>query len=281
MAARLARWRDTPTMTITARSSMELLESVLGHTFKDPQKLTEALTHGSLGYESQRTQPDNQRLEFLGDAVIQLALSEMLYLKLTHVDEGVLTKARAQMVSTKALAQVARRLNLGGFLLMGRGEEANGGRERESTLADALEAIAGAIYLDGGMEAAVEFMRRLFVTEMAELGSSPVEQNPKGQLQELIQAVSPQAPSYRIVQESGPDHAKSFEATVNWKGTVLGRGLGRSKKEAEVEAARSALEYSDLKSLLDVQAALLQADYKATKITAISCEQPHQQVAQN
>lgn len=259
---------------------MELLESVLGHTFRNPQLLREALSHGSIGYEAQRTQRDNQRLEFLGDAVIQLALSEMLYQKLEDTDEGGLTKARAQLVSTKALAQVARRLNLGGFLLMGRGEESNGGRERDSTLADAMEAVAGAVYLDGGMDAATALAKRLFAQELALLGNSPVEQNPKGQLQEMIQALSPQAPSYRIVQESGPDHAKSFEATVNWRGAVLGRGLGRSKKEAEVEAARSALGQNDLQGLLQAVVGGHDGNYKATKISTIGCEKTGDKLTQ-
>jgi len=256
---------------------MELLESVLGYTFQDPRKLTEALTHGSLGYELQRNQTDNQRLEFLGDAVLQLSLSEMLFLRLADADEGVLTKARAQLVSTKALAQVARRLQLGGFLLMGRGEEANGGRERESTLADALEAIAGAIYLDGGMDAAQGFARRLFTAELDRLGNSPEDQNPKGQLQELIQAVSTEAPTYQITQESGPDHAKSFEAIVNWQGNTLGRGLGRSKKEAEIEAARAALHSGYVEEMLKKTG---HAVYQATKISSANCEQSHEQPPQ-
>lgn len=221
---------------------MELLESILGHHFQDPALLTQALTHASLGYETQRTQPDNQRLEFLGDAVIQLLLSELLFQRYSEADEGLLTKVRAQLVSTKALARVARRIQLGGFLLMGRGEESHGGRERDSSLADALEAVAGAVFLDGGMEAARGLATRLFHPEIELLGDEPDDQNPKGQLQERLQAISPESPKYRIVEQSGPDHAKSFVAAVTWGGRELGRGLGKSKKEAEVEAARSALE---------------------------------------
>lgn len=221
---------------------MELLESILGHHFQDPALLTQALTHASLGYETQRTQPDNQRLEFLGDAVIQLLLSELLFQRYSEADEGLLTKVRAQLVSTKALARVARRIQLGGFLLMGRGEESHGGRERDSSLADALEAVAGAVFLDGGMEAARGLATRLFHPEIELLGDEPDDQNPKGQLQERLQAISPESPKYRIVEQSGPDHAKSFVAAVTWGGRELGRGLGKSKKEAEVQAARAALE---------------------------------------
>lgn len=242
---------------------MERLESVLGHNFRDRALLTEALTHASLGYETQRTQPDNQRLEFLGDAVIQLLLSELLFQRYPSADEGLLTKTRAQLVSTKALARVARAIQLGGFLLMGRGEESHGGRERDSSLADALEAIAGAVFQDGGMDAARRMAQRLFAEELESLGATPVDQNPKGQLQEMLQAISPQSPSYRIISESGPDHAKSFVAIVLWDGRELGRGLGRSKKEAEVDAARVALEAGPPS----------EADYTATKISTIDCEQ--------
>ncbi len=230
---------------------MEILQPVLGHHFADLSLLRTALTHGSVSYEGQQGQADNQRLEFLGDAVLQLALSEMLYRRLAQAHEGILTQLRAQLVSAKGLARVARRLQLGGFLIMGRGEEANGGRERDSNLADALEAIAGAVYLDAGMDAVQAFVRRHFLADLEALGGNPNEQNPKGQLQELLQALGPQAPTYQVIGESGPDHAKSFETLVQWNGRSLGRGLGRSKKEAEVEAARQALRSQELASLLE------------------------------
>ncbi|MEQ1748632.1 MAG: ribonuclease III [Prosthecobacter sp.] len=256
---------------------MELLESVIGHTFGDRSLLKQALTHPSLGYEMQRTQPDNQRLEFLGDAVLQLVLSEMLFHQFSHADEGMLTKVRAQVVSTKALAIIAKRIHLGGFLLMGRGEESSGGRERDSTLADALEALAGAIFIDGGMDAARNMARILFRQTIENLGTSPVEENPKGNLQEILQSISPQAPSYQILEESGPDHSKSFLSKVTWCGTELGRGLGRSKKEAEVEAARCALESEFVGALLKGP----KVDYTATKNYTIVCEQQSQQVDQS
>lgn len=252
---------------------MELIQSVLGHTFQDRSLLKEALTHASLGYESQKTQPDNQRLEFLGDSVLQLVLSEMVFHQYGKADEGLLTKVRAQLVSTKALAHVARKINLGGFILMGRAEENNGGRERESTLADAFEAIAGAVYLDGGMEAAKKLAHLLFYQQILDLGATPMDQNPKGQLQEILQSISPQSPAYQIVEESGPDHAKSFHSVVIWGGRELGRGNGKSKKEAEVEAARNAL---TLPEFDDAMKRLIDANYKATKIPVKSCEQQDQ-----
>ncbi len=220
---------------------MDTLETILGHTFHDPTLLQLALTHGSIGYENQRPLPDNQRLEFLGDAVLQLALSDLLYQKLPQADEGVLTKARAQIVSTKALARLARRIGLGSYLRMGRGEEASGGRDRDSSLADALEAIAGAIHLDGGSQAALRFTAHLFADDIDALRHGPLESNPKGELQEMIQSVSTTAPHYEIIGAEGPDHAKNFIATVHWLKIELGRGTGRSKKEAEVQAAQAAL----------------------------------------
>ena len=226
------------------------LETILGHTFRDPALLQLALTHGSVGYESQRTQADNQRLEFLGDAVLQLTLSHLLFQRLPQADEGVLTQARAQLVSTKALARIARRISLGTHLRMGRGEEANGGRDRESTLADALEAIAGAIHLDAGSDAAHRFATCLFAEDLDALSHGPLDTNPKGQLQELVQAVGTTSPVYQIIGEEGPDHAKSFIAAVVWQGAELGRGSGRSKKEAEVQAAQTALDHPNLQKQL-------------------------------
>ena len=225
---------------------MASLETILGHTFRDPALLQLALTHGSLGYESQRVQSDNQRLEFLGDAVLQLTLSHLLFQRLPQADEGVLTQARAQLVSTKALARLARRIGLGTHLRMGRGEEANGGRDRDSSLADALEAIAGAIHLDAGNDAAQRFAAHLFAEDLEALSRGQIDPNPKGQLQELIQAVSTTAPLYQIVGEEGPDHAKNFIASVTWQDCELGRGTGRSKKEAEVQAAKAALDHPNL-----------------------------------
>lgn len=229
---------------------MQPLEHVIGHTFRDPALLQLALTHGSVGYENQRAHSDNQRLEFLGDAVLQLALSHMLFQRLPQANEGVLTQARAQLVSTKALARIARRIGLGAYLHIGRGEEANGGRDRESTLADALEAVAGAIHLDAGTDAAHQFAARLFTEDLEALNRGPLNPNPKGQLQELIQSVGVEPPAYEIVGSEGPDHAKNFIATVSWKGTLLGRGAGRSKKDAEVEAAQTALNNPALGELL-------------------------------
>lgn len=229
---------------------MDTLETILGHTFRNPALLQLALTHGSVGYENQRPQADNQRLEFLGDAVLQLALSHLLYTRSPKADEGVLTKARAQLVSTKALARIARQIGLGSHVILGRGEDANGGRDRDSTLADALEAVAGAIYLDAGSKAAHQFATRLFSADLDALEHGPLERNPKGDLQECIQSASPDGPVYSIVSTEGPDHSKHFIAAVSWQGQELGRGSGRSKKDAEVQAAQAALDGPLLQKLL-------------------------------
>jgi len=226
------------------------LDTILGHTFRDPALLQLALTHGSIGYESQRSKANNQRLEFLGDAVLQLTLSHLLFQRLPQADEGVLTKARSQLVSAKGLARLARRIGLGAHLHMSRAEEANGGRNRESALADALEAIAGAVYLDAGSAAAQHFAAHLFAKDLDALNHGPLETNSKGQLLELIQSVSTTFPLYQIISEEGPDHAKHFTATVVWQGAELGRGSGRSKQEAEFQAAQTALDHPNLQKQL-------------------------------
>lgn len=230
---------------------MAPLESLIEYTFQNPLILTEALTHASLAYENHRHHADNQRLEFLGDSVLQVILSTELFLRMKGADEGLLTKARSQLVSTKALARLARQQNFGAYLLMGRGEESNGGRTRESTLADVFEAVTGAIFLDGGLNAAKAFVLRAFASELESLQSSPLELNPKGELQEIIQSIGNCPPSYAILSAEGPDHLKSFVAVVSWLGTELGHGTGRSKKEAESEAARQALASDDLLNRLN------------------------------
>ena len=234
---------------------MDPLETVIDYKFRNPLILAEALTHASLAYENQRPHFDNQRLEFLGDAVLQLTLSDELFRRMRGADEGTLTKARSQLVSTKALARMARQIDLSAYMLMGRGEEANGGRSRENTLADVFEALTGAIFLDGGLPAAKAFVARAFSADFDALMHTPLELNPKGELQEIIQGSGNPPPSYAIIAEVGPDHLKSFEAVVSWKGVELGRGTGKSKKEAEIDAARSALGHPALKALLSTPSA--------------------------
>jgi len=217
------------------------LQSRLGYAFRDEGLLRLALTHPSVAHEQGAPAPDNQRLEFLGDAVLQLVLTRELYEKFPAFDEGPLTKARAKLVNRRTLAEHARPLGLGAHLVLSRGEELNGGRERGSALADAFEALLGAIFLDGGFAAAREFILREFGEAFGRLSVLPIIENPKGELQELLQARSPEAPEYRVLSATGPDHDRVFECTVHHGGAELARGSGKSKKAAESDAALAAL----------------------------------------
>ena len=229
---------------------MHPLEEQVGYKFRNSLLLAEALTHPSLGHETQQVHFDNQRLEYLGDAVLQLLFSEHLFRRFPDAGEGQLTKLRARLVSGETLAVYARRFRLGDHLMMGRGDESNGGRRRTSTLADAFEALVGAMYLDGGLGAARSFVMSQAREQLAEVHEQPpIEVNPKGRLQEILQALppsgsdlaAPRNPTYTILAQSGPDHAKSFTASVNWNGLSLGQGGGASKQQAESAAAIDAL----------------------------------------
>lgn len=221
---------------------MNPLEKRIGHKFRNALLLAEALTHPSLGHESQRRHFDNQRLEFLGDAVLQLVMTERLYAQFPHEAEGRLTKLRSRLVSRDALQNHGTQLDLGKFLMMGRGEEASGGRERTSTLADAFEALIGAIYLDSDFETARRFILREAERDLAQLTRQPVDVNPKGELQELLQSISPRSPTYEVLSQTGPEHEKSFVVQVVWEGLPLGEGQGGSKKQAETAAALDAMQ---------------------------------------
>jgi ribonuclease III len=221
--------------------NLDALEARLGYAFRDKELLRLALTHPSVAHEQGAGLHHNQRLEFLGDAVLQLVLTTELYQKFPDVDEGPLTKARAQMVNRRTLADQGRRLALGEQLVMSRGEELNRGRERPSALADAFEALLGAIFLDNGFAAAQDFILRQFRTHFGELEVIPNLENPKGELQEMLQARSPEPIQYELASVSGPDHDRLFECAVYYRGEELGRGTGTSKKEAESKAALNAL----------------------------------------
>lgn len=221
---------------------MNPLEKRMGYKFRNPLLLAEALTHPSISFERKNYAFDNQRLEFLGDAVIQLAVTEHLFRTFPNSSEGHLTKLRTRIVSRPALCERALELSLGKLLMMGRGEESSGGRERASALADAYEALVGAIYLDGGFEAARVFILQQMEEVFADLAHQPQEINPKGFLQEILQSIKPNAPKYELLSQTGPDHSKRFACRVVWNGIELGKGEGLSKKEAEVAAAQVALD---------------------------------------
>jgi len=194
------------------------LQNQLGYSFNDPSLLQLALTHPSVAHEKGAPLKTNQRLEFLGDAVLQLVLTRELYEKFPAFGEGPLTKARAKLVNRRTLAEHARHLGLGRELIVSKGEEMHGGRERASALADTFEALMGAIFLDGGFDAARDFVLREFLPAFGELSALPILENPKGELQELLQSVSPEAPRYHVASATGPDHDRIFECTVHHAG---------------------------------------------------------------
>lgn len=213
----------------------------LDYRFRDQNLLRVALTHPSVSKDLSGA-PHNQRLEFLGDAVLQLALTNELYHRFPEFGEGPMTKARAQLVNRKSLAEQGAKLELGQFMFMSRGEEASGGRTRPSGIADAFEALLGAIYLDSSYEVARVFVLKLFDDALALAKVSPNLGNPKGELQEFLQADTCEAPQYREISTSGPDHDRVFECAVFHRGVELARGVGKNKKDAESQAAAAALE---------------------------------------
>jgi len=217
------------------------LEKRIGYWFRNPALLTEALTHPSVAHEKQKRHFDNQRLEFLGDAVLQLVITQHLFARYDEAGEGRLTTRRSRLVSREALKIHAARLELGQHLLMGRGEEASGGRQRDSTLGDAFEALLGAIYLDSDLETVRRFILEEMREDLEQIEHEPLEVNPKGQLQELLQAISSRSPVYELLSQHGREHEKTFSVRVIWEGQVLGEGTGRSKKQAETAAALLAL----------------------------------------
>jgi ribonuclease-3 len=214
------------------------LEQALGIRFRDPDLRQAALTHRSFAFE-QGVQPTNERLEFLGDAVLGLVITDLAYRSFPHLSEGELAKLRASVVNMSVLAEVAVGLGLGEAVLLGKGEQLSGGRQKASILADAMEAVLGAVYLDHGLDEAAEIIRRLFWPRMEAYARGEGDRDYKTSLQELAAQDFGRIPDYRVV-ERGPDHQKEFTATVYVGGREFGSGIGRSKKEAEQQAAREA-----------------------------------------
>ena len=222
---------------------MKELEEKLGYAFHDPALLDEALNHSSYANENRsRRIRSNERLEFLGDSVLGFVTAEFLFLQHPDLPEGDLTRIRAALVCEQSLYEVARKLDLGRYLKLGRGEEAGGGRERTSILADATEAVFAAVYLDGGIQAASALIHRCLLDAEREEDVEERRRDFKTELQELVQRKADQVLSYRMAGEQGPDHDKTFLAEVLLNGAVIGSGGGHSKKEAEQSAARAALE---------------------------------------
>ena len=222
-----------------AENIFDDLEGRLGYTFRDCSLLEEALTHRSSTNEVSGVIADNQRLEFFGDSILGFLISHFLFVRFPDAREGELTRMRAALVDEQNLFAVAARLGLGSFLVLGKGEEKSGGREKRSILADACEALIAAVFLDGGIRAARKVVRLLFEASAETLSGSTRDY--KSELQELVQSRSALAPKYELTGVDGPDHEKIYTVSVLLEGVPAGSGRGRSKKEAQQAAAREAL----------------------------------------
>jgi len=214
--------------------------SKLKTIFKNPDLLTQALTHKSWVNEHKNQRESNERLEFLGDAVLEFVVSNELYNNIPDKEEGFLTTLRANLVNTQNLANIARKLNVGKELFLAKGEEDGGGRNNPSLLADTVEAIIGAFFLDQGIEPVYEFIKEHIIAEIPEKLSKPLK-DAKSRLQEYIQAQKMPTPKYKVIEESGPDHNKKFIVDVSVNGKSLGQGIGKSKSTSEQKAAENAL----------------------------------------
>jgi ribonuclease-3 len=224
------------------QSDYDALEKRLGYHFDNPELLATALTHRSYRYESdEHDSRDNQRMEFLGDAVLGMLTASALYHRFPDKEEGDLTNIRSRITSGKALGKKAEELGLGEYLHVGRGEERSGGRERRSTLADALEATLAAAFLDGGFSAASKVFDAIFSAHLEADFGDRWEGNPKGQLQEYVQQVYKESPQYTVIDESGPSHKRHYTVEVSFNGKSWGQGSGSSKRKAEMVAAKAAL----------------------------------------
>ena len=217
------------------------LENAIGYRFQNIQLLQNALTHSSYANERwHNSLLSNERLEFLGDSVLGMLVAEYLFRTFPDRPEGELTRMRADMVCERTLAAAANRIGLGDHLLLGHGEEQGGGRNRDSILADAMESVIAACFLDGGIQAALQVVQKFILVEVPVTKLHNADY--KTALQELVQQKKNQVLSYALVGQSGPDHDKQFDVEVSLNGTVVGKGSGRSKKRAEQDAARAAIE---------------------------------------
>ncbi len=223
-------------------SELDSVQSIIGITFKDVTCLEQSLMHRSYLNESSSVLASNERLEFLGDALLGLVVAEELYYRFPELPEGDLTKLRASLVRTETLARVAGSLDLGDSLYLGKGEDESGGRHRQRNLAGTLEAVIGAVFLDQGFEVARDFILRILRSEMEQIATGEIDDDPKSHLQQLIQGKQQLTPVYRVVDIEGPEHGKVFTVEVSAGETLLGQGNGRGKRIAEREAAKNALE---------------------------------------
>jgi len=229
----------------------EKLEQAIGYVFRDAGLVSQALTHKSYSNEQPGVAEHNERLEFLGDAVLELVISDWIYRNYPDIPEGGLTRIRAEVVSEKGLSEIALALEIGSGLQLGKGEEKCGGREKPSLLSDALEAILGAVYRDGGYDAARGVIERLFAEPVAASAQLRYGSDYKTCLQERFQALYNELPEYGLVEVDGPDHDLVFTMEVRFRGQLLGKGRGSSKKSAEQKAAAMALDHVLLKPVAE------------------------------
>lgn len=222
-------------------TELDRFQDIIGYKFKDVNYLIQALSHSSYANEKKKTRTSNERLEFLGDSVLSIVVSKYLFENFTHIAEGELTKLRASLVCEKSLHIFAQKIKLGEFIMLGKGEEITGGRERPSILADAFEAVIAAVFLDGGFEPVTKYILG-FMPEDVENQKKVVFSDFKTILQEIVQKNPEEKVEYVLAAEEGPDHNKSFVVEVYLNSNVIGKGKGRSKKEAEQMAAKEALE---------------------------------------
>ena len=225
------------------------LEETIDYVFKDRQLLLQALTHKSYSNEQPEFVPYNERLEFLGDAVLELVISNWIFCRYPDIPEGGLTRIRAEVVSEKGLSQIARELDIGKALRLGKGEQRSGGREKSSLLADALEALLGALYSDGGLSVASQLVEKAFNSLIEESALLRYGSDHKTCLQERLQAKYGSLPEYVLAQVSGPDHERVFSMEVYLSGKLLGKGRGSSKKNSEQKAAATALDHPSVREI--------------------------------
>ncbi len=220
--------------------NFEKFEELIGYNFKDKHLLYNALTHSSYANENKQKLQSNERLEFLGDSVLSVVVAEFLYKNFKHLPEGELTKLRASLVCEKALYEFSKKIDLKDYLMLGKGEEYNGGRERPSIIADGFEAVIAAIFLDGGIEVAKEYILGFMPSDLDEQYKEK-NKDYKTMLQEIVQRNPEEKVQYFLKGESGPDHDKSFLVEVKVNSNIFGSGVGHSKKKAEQNAAKEAL----------------------------------------
>ena len=226
----------------TRMEQLDSLQDRIKFKFSDIKLLNKALTHRSYANENSETLKHNERLEFLGDSVLDILVSDYLVHEYSEFAEGTLSKIRAAVVNETCLAKLANNIKLGNYLLLGKGEDLSGGREKASILADTFEALAGAVFCDGRFDAASNIFLPLLIEEITKTAQSWSFRDFKSDLQEYTQNKLVGIPSYKVIREIGPDHAKKFEVVVMIKNEVEGKGFGRSKKEAEQAAAKMAME---------------------------------------